>query len=138
VYPKNTASPRAIYAKVVNASDGAPITSSVAAYHVEGTTRTSGDNSASHVANGLWAYTPSQAETNYDAFAIEFYHADAVGDGPIVEVVTETTKTLLDSCAPILIGTVSGAQTGTEVFTYGGVTQTATCDALGNRTVAES
>jgi len=90
MYLKNASSPQPIFAKVVKASDGSAITSGVTCYHIASDgTRTTADNSPSHVANGLWRYLPSQAETNYDAFAIEFYHADAVAGGPIVEVLTE-------------------------------------------------
>lgn len=89
MYPKNAASPPPLYATVVSAADGSPITADVAAYHVQGTTRGAGGGTLTHVANGKWAYTPTQAETDYAAFAIEFYHADAVGDGPVVVVVTE-------------------------------------------------
>lgn len=88
MYLKNDSSPNAIYAILVNASDGAPITSGVTAYHIQGTTRTAGAGTLTHIANGRWAYTPTQAETNYDAFAIDFYHDDAVGKGALVEVVT--------------------------------------------------
>ena len=102
-------------------------------FHIEGTTRTACDNAETHVANGLWAYTPSQVETNFDAFAIEFYHADAVCDGPVVQVVTDSLTTLLSYMAPIIIGTVTGARTGTEVFVYSGVTVTVTVDSDGNR-----
>ena len=88
MYLKNDTSPKPIYAILVNASDGAPITSGVTAYHIQGTTRTAGAGTLTHIANGRWAYTPTQAETNYDAFAIDFYHDDAVGKGALVEVVT--------------------------------------------------
>ena len=93
MYPRNTASPRTIHAKVTKASDGSPIITGVECFHIEGTTRTAADNAETHVANGLWAYTPSQAETNFDAFSIEFYHADAVCDGPVVEILTNTLTT---------------------------------------------
>lgn len=90
MYLKNDSSPKPIYAILVNASDGAPITSGVTAYHIQGTTRTAGAGTLTHIANGRWAYVPTQAETNYDAFAIDFYHASAVGQGALVEVVTAT------------------------------------------------
>jgi hypothetical protein len=47
----------------------------------------------------------------------------------------DTIDTLLDRAAPIIIGTVTGAGTGTEVFVYGGVTATVTVDENGNRSV---
>lgn len=88
MYLKNDSSPKPIYAILVNASDGSPITSGVAAYHIQGTTRSAGQGTLTHIANGRWAYVPTQAETNYDAFAIDFYHASAVGQGVLVEIVT--------------------------------------------------
>ncbi len=89
MYPKNTSSPRRIYAKVVSATDGSPLTADVVAYHIQADTRGAvGGTAAAHIANGLWGYTPTQPETDYDAFAIEFYHTGAVADGPVVEVVT--------------------------------------------------
>lgn len=138
MYPKNAATPRPIYAKVTNASDGSPITSGVVAYHIQASTRAAvaGTAAAAIGTSGLWVYTPTTAETNYDAFAIEFYHADAVCDGPVVEVITEVTKALLDLMAPFSIGVITGARTGTEVAVYGGVTATYTVDSDGNRTVA--
>jgi hypothetical protein len=44
-----------------------------------------------------------------------------------------TIDTLIDRCCTVIIGTVSGAGTGTEVFVYGGVTATVTVDDDGNR-----
>lgn len=49
-----------------------------------------------------------------------------------------TLKTLADKIAVACVGNVAGAGTGTEVFTYGGVTATITVDVLGNRTVVFS
>lgn len=90
MYPRNGSSPPPIRAKVISATDGSPITSGVVAYHVQGSTRSAvGGSAASHVANGIWVYTPTQAETNYTTFGIEFYHTSAVGYGPLVEVATE-------------------------------------------------
>jgi len=130
MYPKNASSPRAIYATVVNASNGAPIDSGVVAYHIHGDTRSAvGGTAAAHIANGKWVYTPTQPETNYDAFAIEFYHASAVGDGPIVEVVTEAQT----------VG--SGADSVTITWTAGGnpvadADVWITTDAAGNNVIA--
>lgn len=45
-----------------------------------------------------------------------------------------TIDTLLDKFAPLIIGTVSGAGTASEVFVYGGITATVVADASGNRT----
>jgi len=90
MYKKNDPSPKPIKAKVVKASDGSGITSGVTAYHITGTSRTTGSGSLTHIANGLWSYTPTQSETNYNEFAIEFYHADAVARGPIVQVFTSS------------------------------------------------
>lgn len=137
MYEKNASSPPPIYAKVTNAATGAPIITGVVAYHVQGSTRAAvGGTAAEHIENGLWTYTPTTAETNYTSFAIEFYHADAVADGPVVQVVTDTIKSLLDYMAPFSIGVITGARTGTEVAVYGDVTATYTVDSDGNRTVA--
>lgn len=43
-----------------------------------------------------------------------------------------TLDTLVDKMAPLLIGTVTGAGTATEVYVYDGVTATVTADADGN------
>ena len=43
-----------------------------------------------------------------------------------------TLDTLVDRMAPLLVGTVTGAGTGTEVYAYGGVTATVTVDVDGN------
>lgn len=45
----------------------------------------------------------------------------------------DAIDTLLDSMAPVIIGTVTGAGTGTEVFVHAGVTVTSTVDDDGNR-----
>lgn len=87
MYPKNAASPPSIKAKVIDA-DGNLITSGVVAYHLAGTTRTAGAGTLTYV-SGTWDYEPTQGETNYDEFAVEYYHASAIGGGPIVHVVTD-------------------------------------------------
>lgn len=88
-YPKNAASPPALFAGVVNATDGAPITVGVAAKYSTGAgAQAAGLGTCQHEGNGQWSYTPTQAETNVIAFGIQFYHADAVGDGPTISVVT--------------------------------------------------
>lgn len=88
-YPRNAASPPPLFAGVVNATDGAPITSGVAAQYSTGAgSQGAGAGTCQHEGNGQWSYTPSQAETNVIAFGIQFYHTDAVGDGPTISVVT--------------------------------------------------
>jgi hypothetical protein len=49
-----------------------------------------------------------------------------------------TLDTLADRIAVLCIGNVTGAGTGTEVFTYGSVTGTVTVDSSGNRTIVFS
>ncbi len=89
MYEKNNSSPASVYAKVVKATDGSAITSGVVAFHIRaGTRQAVAGTAATHIANGVWRYTPTQAESNYDAFAIEFYHAEAVAGGPLVEIFT--------------------------------------------------
>ena len=46
---------------------------------------------------------------------------------------TTTLLTVLSEMAPVIRGTITGAGTGTEVFTHDGVTVTVTVDAQGNR-----
>jgi len=43
-----------------------------------------------------------------------------------------TLDTLIDRLAPLLVGNVTGAGTGTEVYSYGGITVTVTVDSSGN------
>ena len=85
---------------MVDATDGSAITAGVVAFHITGTTRAAvtGDVAA-HVAgsSGVWTYTPTTAETDYDEFAIEFYHADAVAGGPMVQVVTSELEEMFDA-----------------------------------------
>jgi hypothetical protein len=115
MYPKNASSPKPIRAKVVSATDGSAITTGVVAYHIQGSTRSAvSGTAAAHIANGVWIYTPTQGETNYDAFDIEFYHTSAVGSGPVVHVVTCDAKT--EVADPLLdrdmsVGTDSGGPT---------------------------
>lgn len=91
MYTKNAAYPPTIFARVVNKLSGEGITSGVTTYHIQDdSTRTATTNSAVHVSGGLWRLTPVQAESDYNEFAIEFYHADAVGGGPVVSIVTTT------------------------------------------------
>jgi hypothetical protein len=98
MYPQNTTSPRGLYAKVIKTTDGSGITSGVAAYHVQGTTRAAGGGTLTHIANGLWRYLPTQAEGDYTSFAVEFYHADAIAGGPVVAVVTGSLEAIADEC----------------------------------------
>ena len=87
--PRNASTPRPVYAKVKAAADLTAITADVVAFHIQGSTRAAvGGTAAAHIANGLWVYTPTQGETNYTKFAVEFYHIDAEGLGPVVEVLT--------------------------------------------------
>lgn len=87
-YLRNDSTPLPIKAKAIKASDGSAITTGVTAYHITGVTRTAGAGTLTHIANGLWSYTPTQGETNYEEFSIEFYHVDAVGSGPVVQIFT--------------------------------------------------
>ena len=45
---------------------------------------------------------------------------------------------IIERIAAIAIGNVSGARTGTEVFAYGSVSATVTCDSDGNRSIVFS
>lgn len=88
-YPRNAASPPPLFATVVKASDGTAITSAVAAKYSTGAgSQAAGGGTCQHEGNGQWSYTPTQAETNVIGFGVQFYHADAVGLGPTISVVT--------------------------------------------------
>lgn len=88
-YPRNAASPPPLFATVVKASDGTAITSGVAAKYSTGAgSQAAGGGTCQHEGNGQWSYTPTQGETNVTAFGTQFYHADAVGSGPTISVVT--------------------------------------------------
>lgn len=92
MYPKNSASPPKIFATVVKAADGTAITSGVAAKYSTGAgSQAAGGGTCQGEGNGQWSYAPTQAETNVDGFGIQFYHADAVGSGPTVSVVTSAS-----------------------------------------------
>lgn len=92
-YPRNSPNPPPLSATVVSSSDGSPITSGVAAkYAAAGAAQGAGSGTATHQGNGQWSYLPTQAETAAAGFAIQFYHASAVGTGPTVSVVTEAEK----------------------------------------------
>lgn len=90
MYPRNASSPPSIYAKVVDASDGSAITSGVTAYHIHDGSRAEAGGTLTHLGAGGWRYVPTQAETNYATFAVEFYHSGAVSGGPMTQVVTTT------------------------------------------------
>lgn len=100
MYPKNSASPPPIKAKVPD-TDGILLESGVVAYHYTGTSRTDGSGTLTCV-SGVWNYQPTQAECNYNEFAIEFYHASALANGPVVDVITDqgygsSIESILDS-----------------------------------------
>jgi hypothetical protein len=107
-YPKNAASPPPIFATVVKAADGTPITVGVAAKYSIGAHQGAGGGTLHGEDNGQWSYIPTQAETNVSGFGIQFYHADAVGTGPTVSVVTDTLAATL--------GTPAGASVSADVL----------------------
>jgi hypothetical protein len=114
MYPKNLASPPKIFATVVKASDGTAITTSVAAKYSTGAgSQASGGGTCQHEGNGQWSYAPTQGETNVTAFGIQFYHADAVGSGPTVSVVT-TTVNATTSLPSVDVGGISGDTTAAD------------------------
>lgn len=78
---KNVAGQK-ICCQMVSASDGSAFTGSVTVY-VTGDAGTQavgsvGSGAATHEGNGLYSYTPSQAETNYDHIAFTFVGAGAI------------------------------------------------------------
>lgn len=60
-------------------------------------------------------------------------HLTALATAAAVEVIDGIVDRIIVPCA----GTTSGAGTGTEVFTYAGITMTATVDEVGERSAVE-
>jgi len=80
-YPRNAASPPRIeIGAVVQISDGAVQTSGVSvAVRVEGGAETAGGGTVSYGSlSGIVYYTPTQAETNYTAFAVVAYKTGCI------------------------------------------------------------
>lgn len=67
-YLKNDTSPKPLSAHIKAAVDGSPVTEGVSV-KVSGVT---GAGTLTHVSDGEWKYTPTQAETNADAFTVRF------------------------------------------------------------------
>lgn len=92
MYPRNAASPpRLAIGAVVKISDGAVQTSGVSIkVRPEGGSASAGGGTTAYE-EGIVLYTPTQAETNYTAFAVIAYKADCV---PIsLAVVTTASAT---------------------------------------------
>lgn len=123
MYPKNAVSPPPLFATVVKAADGLPITSGVAAKYSVGANQSAGAGTLRHEGNGQHSYVPTQAETNVDGFGVQFYHADAVGTGPTISVVTTVpTRTELAT----ELGRIDAAITSRSTYAGGdtsGVTE---------------
>ena len=77
------------------------------------------------------AFTEIKGATWASTDTLEAIHDDLA----TVDGVADGIDTLLDKMATILIGTVTGAGTVTEVFVYDTVTCTVTVDGSGNRSV---
>jgi predicted GH43/DUF377 family glycosyl hydrolase len=94
--PRNAPYPQPIYATPRNATTGAGYGSGITCYHVTtdpvaGTaSRVLCENTPFHVGGGLWCYIPTQAETDYENFAIHFAGGTLFGYGEIVQVTTST------------------------------------------------
>lgn len=91
-YPKNSASPPPIHAVIVDISQDppAPIEAEVEVYvSKDGGVPAEGEGTLTHLGEGEWAYTPTQAETNATTFSVRFLHEDAFGKGPLVQVLTD-------------------------------------------------
>ncbi len=147
-YPRGLGSPPPIFATVVAAADGAPVLVGVAAKYSTGAgAQAAGGGTCQHEGNGQWSYTPTQAETNVDGFGIQFYHMDAVGDGPTVSVITGVmdsagrievsgTKNTLDSEYAALEALIATVTAKTNLITAGGsVTVVAPVDAGGDASI---
>jgi hypothetical protein len=115
MYPKNAASPPKIFSTVVKAADGTAITSGVVAkYSTGGGSQAAGGGTCQHEGNGQWSYAPTQAETNVDGFGVQFYHADAVGTGPTVSVVT-TASVVQTGDSYARLGAPAGASVSADI-----------------------
>jgi hypothetical protein len=77
---KNEAS-QIVEAQLVDLTDGSPVTTGTTNIYVTGDGGSQGSGSGgapTHKGNGLWSYTPTQAETNYDHVTFTFVNAAAV------------------------------------------------------------
>ena len=94
MYPRNASSPpRIAVGPVVQISDGAVQTSGCSVVvRAEGGSEKAGGGTVSYGASsGFVYYTPTQAETNYTAFAVVAYKSDCIPAG--VTVVTTASST---------------------------------------------
>jgi len=76
---KNIAS-QLVSAQLLSATDGSDITTGVVTVEVtiDSNTQTTGTGTISHEGNGLWNYTPTQAETNGNHIVFTFKHGNAI------------------------------------------------------------
>jgi hypothetical protein len=73
-------------------TDGSPLTSSVSINVDNSGGYASGGGTLSHLGNGFWKYTFTQAETNYNAWGFQFTHASGVNiGGTIVATAADPT-----------------------------------------------
>lgn len=123
MYPKNSSNPPPIHAALTEALSGLPITSGITVYHTPGGgSQGPADNSPAHKGNGVWEYTPSQAETNYDSFSLGWYkpgvcyrvswiHTETPPDGAGARSVTITVDDGSDPLDGALVRVSKGAET---------------------------
>jgi hypothetical protein len=91
MFRKNIAS-QAVYAQMNSRTDGSPLTSSVSINVDNSGGYASGGGTLSHLGNGFWKYTFTQAETNYNAWGFQFTHASGVNiGGTIVATAADPT-----------------------------------------------
>ncbi len=114
MYPRNAASPpRLAIGAVVKISDGAVQTSGVSIkVRPEGGSASAGGGTTAYE-EGIVLYTPTQAETNYTAFAVIAYKADCV---PISLAVVTTASATAGTVAPA-DGSISAATLAADTIT---------------------
>src|SRR5688572_20715663 len=88
---KNVAS-QTVSAVVVSATDGSPVTASVAVTVTgDAGTQGAGGGTLAHEGGGEWSYIPTQAETNFDHIMFKFSAAGAISVG--IQVYTTFPQT---------------------------------------------
>ena len=91
---RNAPYPQPIYACPVNKNDGTGFSTGITAYHVTTdpvtgeSVRVEGAGELTHVGGGLNCYVPTQAETDYENYAIHFWGSAVQGYGQVVQVTT--------------------------------------------------
>lgn len=103
MFLKNTAS-QYIHAQMNSRTDGSPLTTGVViAVKVDGGSQNSGGGTLTHIANGLWQYALTQAESNGEIISFQFTHSTGINTN--MEVISTNTTTLSDAIKNIAVET---------------------------------